>query len=120
MTKPTRQEQARAILERKAARMASQILERRASTTADFAEAFTLERVDLIAEIDSIGTLLALGSNRAGPRDGLYVIEESDGFRVYVQERGYPQRERSGLSFDEARNEVIDRLVLLNGIPFGL
>jgi len=117
---PTRQEQAQAILQRKAARLASAILDRRASTAADFAEAFTLERVDMVAEIDSTDALLALGRNRAGPRDGLYVIEEEDGFRVYIQERGIPQKERAGLSFDAAREAAIDGAMLLNGIPYDL
>ena len=117
---PTRQEQAQAILQRRAAGMASAILGRRASTAADFAEAFSVERVDVIAEIDTPDALLALGRNRAGPRDGLYILEGSDGFRVYIQERGIPTNERSGLSFDEARGEVIDRVMLLNGIPFQL
>lgn len=117
---PTRQEQAQAILQRQAARLASAILDRRASTAADFAEAFTLERVDMVAEIDSIDALLALGRNRAGPGDGLYVIEEEDGFRVYVQERGIPQKERAGLSFDAAREVAIDGAMLLNGIPYDL
>lgn len=98
--------------------MASTILGRRASNAADFAEAFTLERVDLIAEIDTVEALLALGRNRAGPHDGIYVIKGDDEFTVYVQERGIPQDPRSGLSFDEARDEVIDRVLLLNGIPF--
>jgi hypothetical protein len=120
MTRPTRQAQAQAILQRRAAAMASRILERRASTAADFEEAFNLERVDMIAEIDTVDALLALGWNRAGPRDGLYVLEDDTGFEVYIQERGIPQNERSGLSFDEARDEVIDRIVLLNGIPFQL
>lgn len=100
--------------------MASGILERRASTATDFAEAFTVERVDVIAEIDSTEALLALGRNRVGPRDGLYVIEDPGGYRVYIQERGIPINERSGLSFDEAREEVIDRVMLLNGIPYQL
>jgi len=65
-------------------------------------------------------TLLALGLNRVGPRDGLYVLEDSEGFRVYAQEHGTPVRERSGLSFDEARDAVIDELMLLNGIPFSV
>ena len=120
MTKPTRQEQAQAILGRRAAKMASAILERRASTAADFSEAFTLERVDMVAEIDTTEALLALGRNRVGPRDGLYVIEDSDGFAVYVQERGIPQNEQTHLSFDEARDAAIDRVLLLNGIPFQL
>jgi hypothetical protein len=120
MTRPTRQAQAQAILQRRAAAMASIILDRRASTAADFQEAFTLERVDMIAEIDSADALRTLGANRAGPRDGLYVLEDDDGFRVYLQEGGIPQNERSGLSFDEAREVVIDRVLLLNGIPFQL
>ena len=41
-------------------------------------------------------------------------------FRVYLQERGIPLRDRSGLSFDEARDVVIDELVMLNGIPFSV
>ncbi len=100
--------------------MASAILDRRASTTADFEEAFTLERVDVIAEIDTTEALLALGRNRAGPGNGLYIIENIDGFRVYTQESGIPQRKRSGMTFDEAREQVIDHLLLLNGIPYAL
>lgn len=120
MQRPTRQEQAQAILERKARRLASHILGHRATTAADFSEAFTLERVDIISEVPDRDALLALGLNRVGPRDGLYVLEDSEGFRVYAQERGIPVRERSDLSFDRARDAVIDELVLLNGIPFSV
>jgi hypothetical protein len=120
MDRPTRQDQAQAILQRKARRLASQILGHRATTAADFAEAFTLERVDVISEIPDRGALLALGLNRVGPRDGIYVFEDPNGFRVYAQELGIPVRERTGLSFGEAQDAVIDELVLLNGIPFSV
>jgi len=120
MHRPTRQEQAHAILDRKARRLASQILGHRATTATDFAEAFTLERVDIISEIPDREALLALGLNRVGPRDGIYVLEDPGGFRVYAQERGIPVRERTGLSFDQARDAAIDELVLLNGIPFSV
>jgi len=120
MNRPTRQEQAQAILHRKARRLASQILGHRATTATDFAEAFTLERVDVISEIPNAATLLGLGNTRVGPRDGLYVLEDDGRFRVYVQERGIPMREHSDLSFDEARDAVIDQLVILNGIPFSV
>ncbi|MEN8234081.1 MAG: hypothetical protein ABFR89_04085 [Actinomycetota bacterium] len=120
MDRPTRQEQAQAILRRKARKMASQILGHRATTAADFDEAFTLERVDIVSEISDHETLLSLGTNRVGPRDGLYVLESDGRFRVYVQERGVPQRERSALSFDDARDAAIDELVRLNGIPFSV
>ena len=120
MTRPTRHEQARAILQRRARRMASSILGRQASSSADFAEAFTLERIDLIAEIPTPGALVSLGRNRPGPRDGLYIMEDADGFRVYVQERGIPFDEESGLSFDEAREGVIDRVIRLQGVPLQL
>ena len=120
MHRPTRQEQAQAILQRKARKLASQILGHRATTATDFAEALTLERIDIISEIPDRETLLSLGLNRVGPRDGLYVLEDPEGFRVYAQEHGTPVRERSDLSFDEARDAVIDELVLLNGIPFSV
>ena len=118
MSRPTRQEQAQALLQRKARKMASAVLGRRATTAADFADAFNLERVDIVSEVPDRETLLALGLNRVGPRDGLYVLEDGTGFRVYLQERGIPMREESGLGFDDARSKVIDELVLLNGIPF--
>jgi PAS domain-containing protein len=120
MNRPTRQEQAQAILHRKARKMASTVLGRRATTAADFSDAFTLERVDVISEIPDRETLLSLGLNRVGPRDGLYIFEDKDGYRVYVQERGIPLRERRNLPFDEAQGAVIDELVLLNGIPFSV
>lgn len=120
MDRATRQEQAQAILKRRARKLASQILGHRATTAADFADAFTLERVDIVSEIPDSETLLSLGITRVGPRDGLYIFETGGRFRVYLQERGIPQRERSGLSFDEARDAVIDELVMLNGIPFSV
>jgi len=120
MDRPTRQEQAQAILHRRSRKLASQILGHRATTATDFAEALTLERVDIISEIPDREALLKLGLNRVGPRDGLYVLEDDGRFRVYVQEHGIPVRERSGLTFDEARDAVIDHLVLLNGIPFSV
>lgn len=115
---PTRQEQAAAILDRKGRRMASTILGRRAVSASDFNEAFTLERIDLIAEVPDEESLLALGRNVAGPRDGLYVLERKDGYGVYLQERGEPQLEQRGLDFDEARESAIDIVILLNGIPW--
>jgi len=118
MSRPTRQEQAQALLQRKARTMASAVLGRRATTAADFANAFNLERVDIVSEIPDRGALLALGLSRVGPRDGLYILEDGDGFRVYLQERGIPMRETSGLDFDEARDKAIDEVLLLNGIPF--
>jgi hypothetical protein len=118
--RPTRQEQAQAILRRRARALASQIIGHRASTAADFAEALTLERIDVLSEIPDAAALLSLGMNRVGPRDGLYVLRSGNGFRVYLQEGGVPHRERDGLSFDEARDAVIDELVMLNGIPFSV
>lgn len=100
--------------------MASSVLGRRATTAADFSDAFTLERVDMVSEIPDREALLGFGLNRVGPRDGLYILEDEGGYRIYVQERGIPMRERQGLSFDEARSAAIDELVLLNGIPFSV
>jgi len=116
--RPTRQEQAQAILRLKARATASRILGRRASTTADFADAFTVERIDILSEIPDRAGLMSLGRNLAGPNDGLYVIDDGDTFRVYVQESGIPKRGEEGLSFDDARDAVIERLLLLNGIPW--
>lgn len=118
---PTRQDQARAILDRKARRMASAILGRRATSAADFDEAFTVERMDVLAEIRDADALLALGRNAVGPRDGLYVLRDGeDVFRVYLQERGIPHDEARGLDFEQARDAVIERVVMMNGIPFQL
>lgn len=118
MDRPTRQEQAQAILRLKARAMASRILGRRATTTVDFEEALTVERIDILAEIPDRAALLAWGRNVAGPTDGLYVIDDGDSFRVYTQESGIPRHPEAGLSFDEARDAAIVRLVLLNGIPW--
>jgi hypothetical protein len=117
-TRPTRHEQALAILNLKASRFASKILGRHARTTEDFEEAFTLEHVDLVAAIPNRDALLALGRNRVGPRDGLYVLDDGETYRVYVQERGETYFAERGLSFDRARDAVIERLIRLNGIPF--
>jgi len=121
VTIPTRQEQAEAILRRKARPMARRILGRQPVGARDFAAAFTLERIDLIAEIPDEEALLRLGRNVAGPANGLYVIRDDDGsFRVYLQERGEPRHVAGGLDFEAAREAVIDRLVMLNGIPLEL
>ena len=116
MTRPTRQEQARAILERRAWKLASHVLGRRATNASDFAEAFNLERIDLLAEIPDTASMLALGRNVVGPRDGLYVLDDGGVYRVYLQEKGESYYETRG-TFDEARNAVIDRLIQLGGIP---
>ncbi len=118
MTRPTRQEQARAILDRRAWKVASQILGRRARNVTDFEEAFNLERIDLVAEIPTPEAMFALGRNVVGPRDGLYVLDEPGGYRVYLQERGEEYGAISGAGFDEARDAVIDALIKLDGIPF--
>lgn len=119
MNRPTRQEQAIAILDRKARDMASQILGRRANNQTDFAEAFNLERIDLLTEVGDQEALLRLGRNRVGPQNGLYVLLDDDGtFRCYLQERGVSTDERRGMSFDEARSHVIDLVIRLQGLPY--
>ena len=118
MDRPTRHEQARAILERHGHRIAAEILGRQPNSAADYAEAFNLEWIDLISEISGRSNLLALGSNRSGPRDGLYILEDEDGYRVYVQERGISTHAIGGATFDEARDAVIEHLIMLQGLPF--
>ncbi len=98
--------------------LASGTLGRRAATAADFAEAFTLEWIDLLAAIPDPATLLGLGRNRVGPADGLYVIDEGAGlFRVYRQELGDSHGETVA-EFDRAREAAIDLLIQLGGIPY--
>ena len=118
MNRPTRQEQAQAILQLQAWQLASRTLGRRATHEADFAEAFNLERIDLISEIPTPASMLALGRNVVGPRDGLYILDDGASFRVYVQERGESFYETAGADFETARNAVIDRLLQLGGIPY--
>jgi hypothetical protein len=114
----TRQEQARAIIERRARRIASEMLGRQATTGADFREALTVERLDLIAEIPDHDALMALGRNVAGPKNDLYILERPDGYTVYVQHNGEPYEVFEGCTFDEARDHAVDSVVMLNGIPF--
>jgi hypothetical protein len=119
MSKPTRQEQAEAILALRGRPMAEAILGRRANSSEDFVAAFNVERIDLIAAIPNRAALLALGRNVAGPRDGLYVLPAGETrYRVYIQERGEVRNPREGLDFDTARDEVIDRIILLQGLPY--
>ena len=118
MERPTRQYQAEAILNRRAWQLASTYLGRRATNADDFAEAFNLERIDLIAAIPTPQVLLGLGRNVVGPRDGLYVLDDGGSFRVYIQEQGESRDELRGLSFDEARDAVIERVIQLGGLPF--
>lgn len=118
MDRPTRQEQAQAILQRRARRAAAEILGRAATSSADFSEAFNVERIDIIAEIPDPETLLTLGRNIVGPRDGLYVLDDGGRYRVYLQERGISHHEVAGASFEEARDAVVDRLLMLQGLPY--
>ncbi len=114
----TRQEQAQALLQRKVRRLASQILGRRATSGTDFEEALTVERIDLIAEIPNPDALLVLGRNVVGPGDGLYILDDGGRYRIYIQEQGIPHYEARELDFDQARDVVIDRILMMNGIPF--
>ena len=98
--------------------MASRVLGRRATGTADFEEAFNLEWIDLISEIPDAESLLALGRNIVGPRDGLYVLRDGDTFRVYIQEKGEDHYKVTGAGFDEARDAVFQRLIQLQGMPY--
>jgi hypothetical protein len=118
MDRPTRKEQAQAILTLRGQRLASEILGRRASSAADFGEAFNLERIDLLAEIPDGDAMLALGRNIVGPRDGLYVLDDGGSYRVYIQERGTSMDVVAGADFDTARDAVIERLMVLGGLPF--
>lgn len=120
MDRPTRRDQARAILHKRGRALASAILGRRATSEADFAEAFNIERIDLIAEIPTPAAMLALGRNVIGPRDGLYVLDDGGTYRVYVQERGEASNEVRGVGFDEAREAVIDRIIQLGGLPLSI
>ncbi|MBT8197424.1 MAG: hypothetical protein KJP12_06280 [Acidimicrobiia bacterium] len=114
----TRHEQAQALLAGRGFAMASRILGRRATTAADFEAAFTLERVDLVAEILSREDLWRFARDRVGPRDGVYVLERDEGFVVYHQESGFDVDTRAGLDFEAARDELIERLLMRSGVPY--
>jgi hypothetical protein len=114
----TRQEQAKAIIAGKALEMASEMLGRRATTGSDFAEALTVERIDLLTEIRNHEELMALGRPHAGPKNGLYVLFRSGTYTVYQQHDGMPYEVFADLDFDDARDAAIDCLVMMNGIPF--
>ena len=116
----TRQEQARAIIDRRARRVASAMLGRQATTGSDFRQALTVERLDLIAEIPDHDALMALGRNVAGPKNDLYILDRPEGYTVYHQHNGEPYEVFDACSFDEARDHAIDSLVMLNGIPFSI
>jgi hypothetical protein len=118
MDRPTRREQARAILDLRGHRLAAEILQRRPVSQADYEEAFNLERIDLVAEISGPEALLGLGHNRVGPRDGLYILDDGGSYRVYIQERGIEMHAVAGIGFGEARDAVIDRIIMLQGLPF--
>ena len=114
----TRQDQARALIDRRGRQLASRMLGRQATTGADFREALTLERIDLISEIPDHDALMALGRNIPGPKNDLYVLHSAAGYTVYHQHNGEPYEVFEGCTFDEARNHAIDSLVMLNGIPY--
>lgn len=97
--------------------MAAEILQRRPASTADYELAFNLERIDLVAEIPGQEALLALGRNRVGPQDGLYILDDGGTYRVYLQERGIEMQAVAGAGFEEAREAVIDRLIMVQGLP---
>ena len=118
LNQPTRQEQAEAILARKGAKLATRILGHTARTADDFRDAFTLEHIDLVAAIPTPASMLALGYTIVGPRDGLYILDDGGTYRVYLQEHGETLFAEAGLTFDQARSAVIDRILRLNGIPF--
>lgn len=118
MDRPTRQEQAIAILERRGHQIAADILGKRPTSSAEYAEAFNLEWIDLIAEIPGREALLSLGRNRAGPRDGLYILDDGEVYRVYVQERGIATHSIEGAAFDGARRAAIEHVIMLQGLPF--
>ncbi len=98
--------------------MASRVLGRRATGAADYEEAFNLEWIDLISEIPDEDSLLALGRNIVGPKDGLYILRDGSQFRVYIQEKGEDNYQLSGIGFEEARDAVIHRLIQLQGMPY--
>ena len=114
----TRQEQARAIIAGKAREMASEMLGRRATTGSDFAEALTVERIDLVAEIPDHETLMGLGRTHAGPKNGLYVLDRDGSYTVYQQHEGEPYEVFSDLDFNDACDAAINCMVMMNGIPF--
>jgi hypothetical protein len=118
MDRPTRQEQAEAILGLKALRLASKVLGRRVNSAGDYEAAFNLEWIDLIAEIPGPDALLSLGRNIVGPKDGLYILREGDTFRVYLQERGESRFEVTGADFETARDAAVHRLIQLQGMPY--
>jgi hypothetical protein len=115
--RPTRHEQAIAILKLRGHRLASEILGRRATNAADFSEAFNVEHIDLIAAIPDEEALLRLGRNIVGPRDGLYILLADGTYRVYTQEKGEAREEIRG-EFDAARDAAIDALLQLGGLPY--
>ena len=94
------------------------MLGRHATTGSDFAEALTVERIDLISEVPDAAALLELGMTIPGPKNGLYILERPGGYTVYQQHNGEPYEVFDALTFDQARDAAIDCIVMMNGIPF--
>jgi hypothetical protein len=89
-----------------------------ATTGSDFAEALTVERIDLISEVPDATALLELAMTIPGPKNGLYILERPEGYTVYQQHNGEPYEVFNALTFDQARDAAIDCIVMMNGIPF--
>ena len=93
------------------------MLGRRATTGSDFAQALTVERIDLVAEIPDHEILMGLGRTHPGPNNGLYVLDRGGSYTVYQQHDGVPYEVFADLNFDDARDAAIDCIVMMNGIP---
>jgi len=99
--------------------MAARILGRRPVGSDDYAAAFNVERIDLMAEVPDASALQALGRPRAGPKDGLYIVEDSPGrYRVYLQEHGIAMDPLEDLDFDAARDAAIKLIIWAQGLPY--
>lgn len=111
---PSKEEQARALLNRTAYRL----LERYPSDV-DYKDIFTIKKKDLFDYIKKNSRLEDLIFTRLGDNDGFYAIKEMEGeYLTFGQERGIRFDEVEVHSVDEVLNKFID--YLLSGSGTGL
>jgi hypothetical protein len=85
-------------------------------TQADFRESYNVTLNDIIIYVEKNGLPKESYYNRPGLKDGLYLLENIDGFIVYYQEKGCKFNPKTFVSIEEAIVYLVREKVNYSGV----
>ena len=108
---PPAAQQIAALLTGRCYLLASEWAEKDLLDGTEYRNVFTVTAREVLHYVNTNGIPSGSWSDRPGPDDGIYFLEEEQNFRVYYQERGFTSEVLCFATKEEAIHELVNQLL---------